>query len=88
MMTVMDIVEQAKALSPQERRELINRLLALPDDEVWSEDELAEMLRVEPLTGKEIVEAGLTGGWRDLDIAEGAEWVAQQRRKRRERRQW
>jgi hypothetical protein len=87
-MSVNDIVEQVKALSQEERRELLDRLLALPEDEDWSEDELAEMLAVEPLTGKQIVEAGLTGGWRDLDIADGAAWVEAQRRKRQERRRW
>lgn len=87
-MSVNDIVEQVKTLSQAERRELIDRLLALSEDEGWSDDELAEMLTVEPMAGKEIVEAGLTGGWRDLDIMDGAAWVEAQRRKRRERRQW
>lgn len=87
-MSVNDIVEQVKTLSQEERRELMDRLLALAEDEGWSEEELAEMLTVEPLTGSEIVAAGLTGGWRDLDVADGAAWVEAQRRKRRERRQW
>ena len=88
-MTVDDLLEQAKSLSPQERQELAHRLLAeAQDDEVWTDDEIAALLTIEPLTGREIVEAGLTGGWRDMDIGDGAAWVDELRRKRKERRQW
>ena len=54
----------------------------------WSDDELAELLTPEPMTGAEIVAAGLTGGWADQGIPDGAAWVEAQRRKRRERHQW
>lgn len=96
-MTVNDILQQVKALSPQERDELVTRLLAMQqeapsrvedEDADWSEDELAELLQIRPMTGAEIVAAGLTGGWADLDIPDGATWVEEQRRKRRERHQW
>jgi len=40
------------------------------------------MMKVEPMTGAEIVAAGLTGGWADMGIADGAEWVNEQKRKR------
>jgi hypothetical protein len=57
----------------------------------WTEEELAELMRVEPKTGAEIVaeiEAGLIGdGWSHVKVS-GAEWVEEQRRKRKERRGW
>jgi hypothetical protein len=52
------------------------------------DDEIRELLRHEPMTGAEIVAAGLTGGWKDLSISDGAAWVEEQRRKRREKRGW
>jgi hypothetical protein len=54
----------------------------------WTDEELAALMKPEPMTGAEIVAAGLTGGWRDLDIPDGATWVEEQRRKRKERRNW
>ena len=57
----------------------------------WTEEELAELMRVEPKTGAEIVaeiEVGLIGdGWSHVKVS-GAEWVEEQRRKRKERRGW
>jgi hypothetical protein len=58
------------------------------DDMPPTDEELAELMRVEPLTGSQIVAAGLTGGWKDANIADGAAWVEEQRRNRRERRGW
>lgn len=54
----------------------------------WTDAELGEMLRPDPKTGAESVALGHTGGWAHLGITDGAEWVAEQRRKRRERRKW
>lgn len=41
-------------------------------------------LKVVPMTGAEIVKAGLLGGWEG--IPEGTAWVEEQRTRRRERR--
>ncbi|HZF11352.1 MAG TPA: hypothetical protein VFE33_21375 [Thermoanaerobaculia bacterium] len=49
----------------------------------WTAEELAEALKVHPLTGAEIIAAGLTGGWKDEVSESGAEWVERQRRQRR-----
>jgi len=49
---------------------------------------LADLLTIEPMTGREIVEAGLTGGWRDMDIEDGAVWVEKRRQAQREQRKW
>ena len=88
-MTLNEILEQAKQLSPAERRELRAQLQAMDmDDNDWTEAELTELLTVEPMTGREIVAAGLTGGWRDLDVEDGATWVEKRRQAQRERRKW
>lgn len=58
------------------------------ENQPWTEEELEELLKVEPLTGKEIVEMGLTGGWEDLGITDSVAWVEEQRRKRREQLGW
>lgn len=53
-------------------------------DATWTPEELEELLRpVPPLTGAEIVKAGLLGGWKDQGIADGAAWVEAQRRRQR-----
>ena len=58
-------------------------------DETWTDEEIAEMLKSVPsLTGREIVEAGLLGGWKDQDIPDGATWVEEQRSKHREQTGW
>ena len=56
--------------------------------EAWAPGELEELLQVEPLTGAEIVEAGLTGGWQDQAVVDGQLWVEEQRHQRRIRQQW
>jgi hypothetical protein len=45
----------------------------------WTDEEIAEMMKIEPMTGAEIVAAGLTGGWADLDITDGAAWINEQK---------
>jgi hypothetical protein len=50
--------------------------------------ELDELMRPQPMTGAELVAAGLTGGWQELGIEDGAAWVEEVRRKRKERRVW
>jgi hypothetical protein len=62
--------------------------IEIPTETEWSADELARALRTEPLSGAEIVKAGLTGGWADAGITDSAAWVAEQRQKRREARGW
>lgn len=53
------------------------------ESETWEPNELAALLRVEPLTGEEIVAAGLPGGWEDKGITDSGAWVEEQRKKRR-----
>ena len=54
----------------------------------WTDEELDELLRSEPLPGSEIVARGLTGGWEDLEIEDSQAWVDAMRRRRKERRLW
>jgi hypothetical protein len=62
--------------------------IEIPTEASWTSDELNRALQTTPLTGTEIVEAGLLGGWADQGITDSAAWVEEQRRKRRERRRW
>jgi hypothetical protein len=52
----------------------------------WTPAEIAEALQVRPLTGAEMIAAGLTGGWKSEVGESGAEWVERRRRERREQR--
>jgi len=53
--------------------------------EPYTPEEVAAMMRVQPLPPKEVIALGLTGKWADMGITDGAEWVNEQKRKRRER---
>jgi hypothetical protein len=57
----------------------------LPTGQVQVSIELPETTDVKPLTGAEIIAAGLVGTWSDVQI-DGQEWVEQQRQRRRENR--
>lgn len=73
-----------EGLPPGEARITIE--IPQPDD--WRTEDLASALKVEPLTGAEIVKAGLLGGWEDQGIADSEAWLQEQRRRRREQRSW
>lgn len=55
---------------------------------IWTDEEIAEMMRVEPKTGAEIAKSDAIGAWADRGITDSVEWVKELRRKRRERRGW
>lgn len=60
-----------------------------PDEEQPLTDaEIQELMRPNPKTGAEIVALGHTGGWEHKEITDSVEWIAEQRRKRREQRKW
>jgi hypothetical protein len=93
-----DIVNLALQLSPPEQARLMERLAAAVHDSLvgndedadapWTDAELEDLTTVKPMSGAEIVAAGLTGGWADMDISDGAEWVNEQKRKRKAKRGW
>ena len=60
--------------------------IEIPVEPAWRPEELDQALEVVPMTGAEIVSAGLTGGWADPEISSGADWVQERRRQRREER--
>lgn len=62
--------------------------IELEAEQELTPQEINRLLRIEPLTGAEIIAAGLTGGWEDQNISEGQTWVAEQRRRRAESRRW
>jgi len=56
--------------------------------EPYTPEEVAAMMRPQKLTPGEMETQGLIGGWADMGITDGAEWVNEQKRKRRERNKW
>ena len=73
-----------EGLPPGEARITIE--IPQPDD--WGPADLVSALKVEPLTGAEIVNAGLLGGWEDQGIEDSEVWLKEQRRRRREQHSW
>ena len=59
-----------------------------PENAPITPEELDELLTIEPLTGAEIVKAGLLGGWEHKGITDSAAWVESQRKKRRDQTGW
>lgn len=70
------LVNEALQLSLEDQARLVTRI-------VTAMSRRLRILNRSPMTGAEIVAAGLTGGWADLGIADGAEWVQEQRFSRR-----
>jgi hypothetical protein len=77
-------VDLPDGLPPGETRVTIE----VPLDREWTSEDLDDALKIVPLTGAEIVQAGLLGGWADEGIADGETWVEELRQKRREQRSW
>ncbi len=73
-----------EGLPPGEARITIE----IPQPEDWKPEDLASALKIEPLTGAEIVKAGLLGGWEGQGIGDSEIWLQEQRRRRREQRSW
>jgi hypothetical protein len=80
-------VELPEGLRPGEVRVRIE-LAEGEDIPPLTDEEIAELMHTKPMTGAEIVAAGLTGGWSDLGITDGTTWVEDVRRRRKERRSW
>lgn len=75
-------IELPPGLPQGEARVTIEIPIELP----WRPEELDRALKVVPMTGADIVSAGLTGGWSNTEISSGLEWVEERRRQRREER--
>ncbi|MEM9954282.1 MAG: hypothetical protein AAF846_21915 [Chloroflexota bacterium] len=53
------------------------------EDVTWTDEEIAELLRPKPLTGKEMIEQGFFGGWEHKNIDDPVTFLKQQRANRR-----
>jgi hypothetical protein len=63
-------------------------ILEIPKEaQTWTDEEIEELMHVEPKSGAQIV-ANLSEGWEDQDITDGAQWVEEQRHKRQEQHRW
>jgi hypothetical protein len=60
--------------------------IEIPTEVRWTQEDLDRALQTTPMTGAEIVKAGLVGGWEDAGIEDSVRWVEEQRQARRERR--
>ncbi len=96
-LSLQQIMTQAMQLSPPEQALLMERLAAAlrqrlsessnaSDIPEWTDAERMQMLLPEPLPPAEVVARGLTGTW--TNVADGAEWVNEQKRQREIKRQW
>lgn len=64
-------------------------LIEVPiEQEIWTDEELDELMQSEPQSGAEIAAAAEIGVWADRGIEDSVAFVEEMRRKRRERRQW
>lgn len=60
--------------------------IELPVEPTWTTEELNQALEAVPMSGAEIVDAGLTGGWSSAGILSGEDWVREKRDQRFEER--
>ncbi len=58
--------------------------IEIPTEAEWTATDLDRALQTTPMTGAEIVKAGLLGGWES--VPDGETWVVEQRKKRRDLR--
>jgi len=92
------ILDYVRKLDAATRKLLIQQIQSIDADfngeseasdaESWTKEELANLINPTPMTGKEIAEAGLLGGWEDMGIEDSVNWVNQQKAKRRRKYQW
>lgn len=78
-----DILQRAMHLSDEERQALRNALA-----HGQSPLNLSEEIRQTPLSPTEVIAQGLVGTWSDLEIADSAEWINDQKKKRQAKNQW
>lgn len=80
-LSLTELLEHARSLPPSDRLTIIEELAA-------SLRTTSDLMQVEPLPPKQVIETGLVGTWADQDISDGAEWVNERKQERRERRKW
>lgn len=60
----------------------------LENDQPLTDDEIDALMKPNPKPGSEIVKNPAIGSWANKGITDSVEWVAEQRRKRRENTGW
>jgi hypothetical protein len=58
------------------------------DDQPLTDEEIDALMKPDPKQGSEIVKNPAIGSWAHKGITDSVKWVAEQRRKRREKRGW
>lgn len=87
----LDTLDQARLLARLAvtlQAQLANKTGELTNTEPYTPEEVEAMMQYNPLTPEEAEAQGLIGGWADMNIADGAEWVNEKKRQRRERNAW
>lgn len=89
---ITHILEAVQELDNQTKRFLLQQIQTMimkeSSTEAWTDEELRELIDPQPLSGAEIIAAGLTGTWADEDIVDGAAWVNLQKAKRQHKYPW
>ncbi len=68
--------------------EAVEAVVVPIDEPPLTDAEIEELMRPKPKTGAEIAKNPAIGSWADMGIVDSVEWLAEQRRKRREQNQW
>jgi hypothetical protein len=58
------------------------------EDRPWTKEEIAELMKSNPMTLGEILQSESVGSWADLGIEDSQAWVDEVRRQEAERRRW
>jgi len=96
-MTFQDVVETVLKLSPEEQTQLIEMIEFArqpsiqshdSDEPLMTSEEIEALLHGTPKNSQDIARSDYVGAWSDMGITDGAEWVNEQKRKRRERKSW
>ena len=74
-LSLTELLEHARSLPPSDHLTIIEELAA-------SLRTTGDVMQVEPLPPKQVIEMGLVGTWADQDISDGAEWVNERKRER------
>jgi plasmid stabilization system protein ParE len=91
-LTYDDVLEGFLKLSPEEQTQLLETARMLQGEDAGQseifDDEIRELVKnlgQHPASGPEIVAEGLTGAWADQGIEDSVAWLAELRRKRRDK---
>lgn len=58
------------------------------EERPWTDEEIEELLKPNPLPGSEIAKSPAVGSWSHMGIEDSAQYVEELRRQRKDRNQW